>query len=32
MSESGDFSTSLKDANAQDRLGFVKKVYSILFI
>ena len=30
MSE-GDFSSSLKDASAQDRIGFVKKVYSILF-
>ena len=31
MSEGGDFMTSLKDADAQDRVGFVKKVYSILF-
>ena len=26
-----DFSTSLKEADAKDRVGFVKKVYSILF-
>lgn len=31
MTDSGDFMTSLKDANAQDRIGFVRKVYSILF-
>lgn len=30
MSED-DFSSSLKDASAKDRIGFVKKVYSILF-
>lgn len=28
---SDDFAASLKQANAQDRMGFVKKVYSILF-
>jgi len=27
----GDFVRSLKDADAEDRIGFVKKVYSILF-
>ena len=31
MSDNGDFSSSLKHASTQDRLGFVKKVYSILF-
>ena len=29
--DGGDFCRSLKDADAQDRIGFVKKVYSILF-
>ena len=29
--DGGDFMSSVKDANAQDRLGFIKKVYSILF-
>ena len=30
MSDDGDFN-SVKNADAQDRVGFVKKVYSILF-
>ena len=31
MSDDGDFCKSLKDADASDRIGFIKKVYSILF-
>ena len=32
LSGGGDFCKSLKDADKEDRIGFVKKVYSILFV
>ena len=31
MGDDGDFMKSIKQADQQDRMGFVKKVYSILF-
>ena len=32
MGDDGDFMKSIKQADQQDRMGFVKKVYSILFV